>query len=665
MSSLLITPSTSLNSNRSGKSPQSASLITPMAHEATATAAVYDSFLARWLLETVVVQRRVATVCGGLLYVDGTAVDLSTLRDVTTEPNINGGITCVLRCADDVHACLTQCEHAVRELAHRHSPHVPYHMWVAVRVGAAGAVTAQSEELPVVTFLDLAPPADGTGEGGPLDDHIAACLREQLRLFDRQLGSPASASASATELRRERKTTSQADERWLGFLRSCQLSRAQTIGVFSLAEQAGENPFNVAAGERGCDALALSAELRQRALEEAVNNGVVHPQHAAARHRQRRLKTKKKGTQEKDKVSPPTFASAESASSTSPQTMHLLVNTPQLPSLKQTPSSSRKTTAGQICREESLSGSYNDAANTPRVVARQAVLDAEEHRARGALINSEPSSRNASGVRRALQVRPPDTSVTVVARQPSRTVSRQRRQQVFSAPAQRPPPVPVPPQPGLAATARALRGSSKTPSAKPPDCTWHSPDSVHEVLPILSPSSAARHAVSSPTTPLYRLSPANSSRRRRRPRPDFLFEVDKRNDMPSSAASPTTSASPSRATSSRRRYSALEMALLERAHSRSPRSTPAATPNNGDEVELLYPLVCIFHAELTAQDNLMAAELMARSKIELREMHFRRKLEKLNAEHNFVVASPRFWSTSSGRLYAASPNSLRPFFAAY
>lgn len=695
VSSTLATPTISLSSTHSERSlPSSSSAKSEQRDKLSFTSAsMYDSFLSRWLLEVVTVQKLQATLSGCLFFVDGTAADLNTQQNVRAPLSTRTGTTRVLRTADDVHTYLTHCERAVLELTKRRTSPTPYHMWVTVRVGASPCVTAAApaaDDVSAVTFLDLACPADYTGmlRGG-----ARTRLREQLRLFGRQLST---ASSEATQLpglpNANSPTAPTADRRWLGFLQSCQLSRVEMIGVFCLAQKTGRNPFDVSPKENGCDLLALSAELRQRALVDAVNNGALHPQHPSTRDRLRRLKLqrKEKKTKSTQLITPTSpkrrSISTEAVSRSVPQIEPVIESMPQLPSLKHVPSPvllrNVKSAQSPGSRSPTKSNnSRNNVANTARLTDLFASLDAEEDMARGTLIESEARARDLVWMRWVLRAHPPNTSVIDVARQLSSAVSRLQRQKVRSAPLRQPPPLI---QADLAATARAPsssrhsnHSSNKTPSSSTasklhvavPALTPHSCGMVHMALPLITPTASPSHVVSSVTSPSYRHSAATSVMTRHALRSEVLDDAGgrpHRDGIASAAESPQVSPTLSATGRRRRRYSALEVALLKRAHSATQRSSPAASQQNGGEVELLYPLVRSFHAEVTAQDAVMAAELMARSTIELRELNRRRTLESLAAEQQATATatSPTNVRMPNGRQYSASPKASRVFFYA-
>jgi hypothetical protein len=695
MSSPLITPSTSFSSERIGKSLPSSSLVRSSEQEmpllpttsttttstTTFTTSMYESLFSLWLREVIQVKRQHVTVSGCVLFVDGTAIDLSTRRVVHAPlSNTHAGATCVLRCADDAHAFLAQCEQAVTELAGRCTPPVPYHMWVTVHLGAVSGEADTTDELPWVTFLDLASTADCAGES-EITRAYATRVREQLRLFERQLGTPASMSAP------EQRTspldiTTTADRRWLGFLQSCQLTRAKIVGIFSLTEEAGRSVFSATTSDGDHDVFAWSAELRQRALEEAVNSGVVHPTHAAVRDRTRRTKKKTKRVAT-DALTSHQPASVKCVSPTSQLHEPFLATSPQLPSLRSMPQPLplplRNSRSCQSLDETSHSSSRSGTSSAARFVDLVGRLVAEETAARSALMSSETRARDLRWMRWALRAHPPHTSATCIARQLSSAASVLVRPKIHSAPSKRPPPLA---QADLAATAGAQwkhRGgnghsysttpaysASRSPAAAPrrrKSCS----EVVHEALPLITPPPSTSHATSGLLTPSHRRPTAVGTAVRPVLHPEFLSAAERCSSYFAGGnegfVTPQFCASPSRgASGTHRRYSALEVALLERAHSCAAQSPSAISPHNGSEVELLYPLVRAFHAEVTAQDTLMAAEFMARSKVELREMNYRRTIENLAAERGKVVASTVCPPVLSGRRYPASPRVSRVFF---
>lgn len=147
MSSPLITPSTSHSSERFARSLPSSSLAKSVEQNAlplipgsavttSGSNAVYASVFSLWLLEIIAVKRQHVTVSGCLLSVHGTAVDLSTGHDIHAPLTVHTGAPRTLRCPEDVHAYLAQCEVTIKEVTSRRTPPVPFHMWVTVRVGS-------------------------------------------------------------------------------------------------------------------------------------------------------------------------------------------------------------------------------------------------------------------------------------------------------------------------------------------------------------------------------------------------------------------------------------------------------------------------------------------------------------------------------------------------
>ncbi|KPI85374.1 hypothetical protein ABL78_5555 [Leptomonas seymouri] len=624
----------------------------------SATAPVYESFLSLWLLDLIEKMMQQVAVTGYLFYVDGIAVDLGTRKEIHASLRADSGAVRVLRSAADVHAYLAQCEQAVDELTSRRSPRVPYHLMITVRVSPSDADAAPTEELPTVVFLDLASPIGATG-GSDAPTEVMSHLREQLRLFDRQLG--ASMSSSARNLPALLKTNSNADHRWLGFLQSCQLARAEKIGIFSLTQQEGGDAFSVSADEMGCDPFVLSAVLRQRALEEAVNSGVLPPHHSTGRSRLRRMKDTME-VAERDVISSLDSAPSKFFVPTSQRAGSISESSMPLQFLVAVPLYSRNGKGTQGGGEPSP-GKPRSGAETPVCAAGLlAFLVTAECMARGALINSESHARDLISVRWALWAPPSSTPVTNVAMRVLKAMNRLKQQRVSSAPQKRPPPLM---QVHLSATGHLPTLSSKTPLSRSSFSQLYSPEAALGRLPPFTSTQSSRQTTPSTKTPSSRRSVANSATARHPLRRGLLVEAEGKSRVSSTAVSPKSSRSQTPQKNGKRRYSTLEVALLERARSGSHRSSPCLSPPKGGGVELLYPLVRSFHAELTLQDNIMAEEMMARSKIELREMRRRRVLESFSDKCKSPAASAPCRRPSSSRQCGSGPRPTRVFFTAY
>lgn len=649
MSSTCVTPWLSLSSVRS---LVSSSLEKPAGHlpASPQLTTTFDSLVALWLLETLSVAKQHVAITACLFFVDGSAVDLATRQELYAPLSVHTAAARQLRCAEDVHAYLAHCEQSVMDAARRRNRQTPHHMWMSARVGGGGLANMS----PAVTFLDVAYPVDASGVDSS-DGDVAARVHEQLRLFRRQLGLAATAAEDSQQLQpspHNARTT--ADRRWLGLLQSCQLSRAASVGIFSLAAREGRDVFELSAEEVDCDPFALSAELRRHALADAVNKGVLHPQRNVSRRRGGRRT--KKGQRSGAALSPPTSANTGALFLAAPPP-----SSTHLPPLRQhhrvtvTPNElalSARSPAGAEWR-------HRDVA---------ALLVAEETAARAALSEGEARARELTWLRWALRAHPPETSTEAVARRLTAAASRVEQPAVQSAPSRRPPPLQ---QADLAATVRVVSVQRGTPSHRVP--RHPSPATAPDLVPILTPAISVSRAASCAASPSMREASAAS---RVSAHPEFLVQVMIDDDgvhheverprRLSVSVSPQASASTSRVASARRRYSTLEVALLERAHSATRRSSPGNSPKSGSEVELLYPLVRSYHAEVVAQDTMMAAEMMARSKIELREMNRRRTVERWvrDCGANSTAQVPAVGCDSHGRRYYASPRASRVYFDA-
>ncbi|TPP49713.1 hypothetical protein CGC20_19775 [Leishmania donovani] len=586
---------------------------------ASGSATEYDSLLALWLRELLSGTGISVTVTALLLFVDGTAIDMATGSEVHKPLNVGSGTARQLRTHEDAMAFLHACESTIRHSA-AEFPRCPYHVCVAVLVGAHGG----SHRRNTVTFLDVAAAAP---ESAGAEEEVR--LREQVALFGRQLGAEA-ATATPHACQRTRKAE---DEQWLSLLQSCQLSRASLVGLVYIACEAGHDSFgHFRVEENGCDPFTLVSVLRQRALLEAVNNGVLHlqlrkPSHAQKRANARSVKlpTGDATTTSRAPDSPP--KGRPSRGRQRPQQ-----HRSRLPYL------TRGSVPPRRAQEHSIV--FCGFPRCSRSVDPLARIGREERHARVALSSAEQRARKLAELRWILRAHPPGKSIDAMLRRLAHNVnrvSRPEQQHPHSVPPRfSPPPL------NEAQLATAINRSSTTATR------WSSFTSPMRTPESTSPGGTVRKRVAASMLPTSPSCPALAS-------PYFTRRITHR----CSSAKPVL----------HRRTKTI--------HERTPYHRVrlyAATPLQGSSgVERLYPLVHAFHVEMCEQDTLMAEELMMRSRIEHKEKNCRKTLSFARAES--VRRPSVLWPSETGtqpqrepqvphspRWRPAKPRPLRIFF---
>ncbi|CAC9447194.1 hypothetical protein, unknown function [Leishmania infantum JPCM5] len=641
---------------------------------ASGSATEYDSLLALWLRELLSGTGISVTVTALLLFVDGTAIDMATGSEVHKPLNVGSGTARQLRTHEDAMAFLHACESTIRHSA-AEFPRCPYHVCVAVLVGAHGG----SHRRNTVTFLDVAAAAP---ESAGAEEEVR--LREQVALFGRQLGAEA-ATATPHACQRTRKAE---DEQWLSLLQSCQLSRASLVGLVYIACEAGHDSFgHFRVEENGCDPFTLVSVLRQRALLEAVNNDVLHlqlrkPSHAQKRANARSVKlpTGDATTTSRAPDSPP--KGRPSRGRQRPQQ-----HRSRLPYL------TRGSVPPRRAQEHSIV--FCGFPRCSRSVDPLARIGREERHARVALSSAEQRARKLAELRWILRAHPPGKSIDAMLRRLAHNVnrvSRPEQQHPHSVPPRFSPP---PLNEAQLATAinrsstTATRWSSFTSPMRTPESTSPGGTVRKRVAASMLPTSPSCPALASPyftrriTTPLFFREAGSPPQNQDDPRAHSVSSRAavrghtaaglERRRLNSGASFSLATGSPNTHTyTSARRLSAIETALLARAHSSNQRSLPSHSPRMG-EVERLYPLVHAFHVEMCEQDTLMAEELMMRSRIEHKEKNCRKTLSFARAES--VRRPSVLWPSETGtqpqrepqvphspRWRPAKPRPLRIFF---
>lgn len=641
---------------------------------ASDSATEYDSLLALWLRELLSGTDSSVTVTALLLFVEGTAIDMATGSKVHTPLNIGSGTARQLRTHEDAMAFLHACESTLHHSA-AEFPRCPYHVCVAVLVGTHGGSHGKN---PVI-FLDVAAAAPESAGA-----HQEVRLREQVALFGRQLGADAT---TATPHARQR-TRKAEDEQWLSLLQSCQLSRASLVGLVYVACEAGHDPFGHSRVEgTDCDPFTLASVLRQRALLEAVNNGVLHPQlrklsRARNRATARAVKLPASGATTRSRAPASPLKGRPSRGRQRPQQ-----HSPKLPYLARDSVPPRRTQEHSIV--------FYGVSRCGRSADLLARIEEEEHHARVALSSAEQRAWNLAELRWILRAHPPGKSIDAMLRRFAHNVdgvSRPEQQHPHSVPPRfLPPPLNVAQlataisRPSTTATRRSsFASATRTPESTSPGGTVRT-----RVTASMLPTSPSRLALASTfftrriTTPLFFREAGSPPQNQDDPRAHSASshvavrghnatELERRRLKSGATFSLATDSPNARACTTARRLSAIETALLARAHSSSQRSLPSPSPCTG-EVERLYPLVRAFHVEMCEQDALMAEELMMRSRIEHKEKNCRKTLSVARAES--VRRLSVWWPSETGtqpqrepqvpdspRWRPAKPLPLRIFF---
>ncbi|CBZ23604.1 hypothetical protein, unknown function [Leishmania mexicana MHOM/GT/2001/U1103] len=639
---------------------------------ASGSATEYDSLLALWLRELLSGTGGSVTVTALLLFVGGTAIDMATGSEVHTPLSVGSGTARQLRTHEDamvfLHACESTIHHSSAEF-----PRCPYHVCVAVHAGAHGGSHGRS----AVTFLDVA--AAAPESAGAYDE---VRLREQVALFGRQLGAEATTAMPHARPR----TRKASDEHWLSLLQSCQLSRASLVGLVYIACEASHDPFGHSRVENDCDPFTLATALRQRALLEAVNNGVLHPHLRKPSHAQKRATAQP--------VKPPTSdATTTSRAPDSPpkgrssrgrqrQQQH----SPRLPYL------TRGSVPPRRAQEHSIACcGFPRCGRSADPLGR---IGREEHHARVALSSAEQRARRLAELGWILRSHPPGKSIDAMLQRLTHNVdrvSRPKQQQPHPVP---PRSLPPPLTKAQLATAMSLpsttatrRSSFTSPTRTPESASPDGPVQRRVTVSILStsPSCVAlespftRHITTPPILSEVGSPPQNEGDPRAHSvsspaavRGPTAAEVERRCLRSGASFSLARDSPKAHTCTSARRFSAIETALLARARS-SQRSLPSHSPRRGD-VERLYPLVHAFHVEMCEQDALMAEELMVRSRIEHKERNCRKTLSVARtdsarrpsvlwlSETGTQQQQPDPQAPLSNRWRSAHPRPLRIFF---
>ncbi|KAI5690063.1 hypothetical protein MNV84_00778 [Leishmania braziliensis] len=567
-------------------------------------ATAYDSLLALWLRELLSGTDRLVTATALLLFVEGTAIDMAGGNKVHTPLKMDSGTARQLRTCEDATEFLHMCESTLRRST-TEFPRCPYHICIAVLVGAHGDPSEGS----TVIFLDVA-----SASPESVGAYQQVRLREQITLFGRQLGVEATTARPLTSP----LTRSAADQRWLGLLQSCQLSRASLVGLVYVVYDASHDLFDRSGVEEdGCDSFTLASVLHQNALSEAVRNDVLHPPLSP---------TQERATAPPVRHTTTPFrvpdASPKAQSRKGRQQQH----GKRLPPLKC--GAAPRAPMRQADEPHVVLGVVSHRG---RFADRLWRIKKEERHARLALSSAEQRARELAEMRWVLSAHPPGKSINAMPMRLAHNVvlvSRPEPQQPYSTPPFRLP---------TTAMRRSPSTIMHTPESTSLDCT------VRRTGPILTQQASPSRTASAKPLTTWRIVPLSrcgttgtvpQHRGNRQAHSASLRAVVHRHsisDLERRCLSASTPISPSpdfphvRTCASARQLSAVEVALLARARLASQRGAPSNSLPRG-KTERLYPLVHAFHMEMNEQDALMAEELMMRSRLEHKEKNCRKAL---------------------------------------
>ncbi|KAG5507526.1 hypothetical protein JIQ42_07824 [Leishmania sp. Namibia] len=628
---------------------------------ASDSAIEYDSLLALWLKKLLSDTDSSVIVTALLLFVEGAAIDMVTGSEVCTPFKAESGTARRLRTHQDAAAFLRACESTVHHSA-AEVPRCPYHICIAVLVGPPHRDPGKASS---ITFLDVASTAPESA-----DASAQVRLREQTSIFAQLLGVEATKATPLTSLLKR----SPANQRWLGLLQSCELSRAHLVGLFNVACEASHDPFHHSDTEEdGVEPFALASALRQRALSEAASNGALPPEPPRPSHTQSRAAA--------PYVSPSTGnAIAPSLAPDSPLEAHSSGGQRQrstkLPPLRRGTETPR---GAAVLSAQVRHAAFSVVPHRGRSFDPLGRIEREQHRSRLVLSSAERRARELAEMRWILHTLPPGKSIRTVMRWLAHNVTQasrpeqQQQEQLLALPRHPPPPL------NGALFAAVIRQLSTTATRQKPFTTpTHTPQLTFpsratSADPFLARYNASPSFCGAADSPSQNqgAQQAHFASSHAVVHRDTIAKLGWRYPNHSTPFSPAKGPPQGRKCTSARRFSAVEAALLARVQSARPRDFPRDSPHKG-RVKRLYPLVRAFHVFMNEQDALMAEELMKRSHVEHRERNCRKALSGAHAEA--VQKAFASWQSEAGaqqhqprapvttRVRSARPRPSRIFF---